>query len=54
MQVKLSNVTVKYADKIILDDLTYTFAENKITCILGRSGAGKTSLLNAVAKLIPT
>lgn len=54
MQVKLSNVTVKYADKIILDDLTYTFAENKITCILGRSGAGKTTLLNAVAKLIPT
>lgn len=52
MSVNFYNVTVKFGNKTVLDNLTYNFPQDKVTCILGRSGIGKSTLLNVVAGLI--
>ena len=46
-------VTKCYGDKCVFDKFAFDFAEGEITCILGESGVGKTTLLKAIAGLIP-
>ena len=41
MSVNLRDVTVRFNDNMVLDNLSYDFPSGKITCILGRSGVGK-------------
>ena len=50
--MKLTNIKLKYGDKIIYDNFNIEIPENKITCILGPSGCGKTSLLNIIAGIV--
>lgn len=47
-EVVLEHVTGKYGEDVIIDDFTYTFEKNKIYCIMGESGTGKTTLLNMI------
>ncbi len=47
----LDHVTKKYGDRAVLNDVSLTLAEGKITAVLGESGAGKTTLLNILAGL---
>lgn len=47
----LTNFSCGYGDKIIFDDLNLHFEGGKINVILGSSGVGKTTLLNAIAGL---
>lgn len=47
--IEIKNLTKKYADKTVLDNLNLTFEKGKITAILGESGSGKTTLLNILA-----
>lgn len=47
----LTNFSCGYGDKIIFDDLNLRFEGGKINVILGSSGVGKTTLLNAIAGL---
>ncbi len=47
--MRVNNITKKYGDKVVLDNFSYNFEENKITAILGESGVGKTTLLNIIA-----
>ncbi len=49
--IVIKNLGVKYDDKVIFDDFNLEIAENKISVILGGSGVGKTTLLNAIAGL---
>lgn len=51
--VEVKNLSVSYGEKEVLKDFSVSFAENRISVILGGSGVGKTTLLNAVAKLLP-
>lgn len=51
MNIELNNVTKKYKDKVIFDSLSFTFPENEITCLMGPSGIGKTTLVRMIANL---
>ena len=53
MNVVIKNLNVSYGDKVIFDDFCYEFKENEITCLLGKSAVGKSTLLNALANLVP-
>lgn len=48
--IELKNVTKKY-DKTIFENLNFQFKDQQITCILGESGVGKTTLLKMIAGL---
>lgn len=49
--VTIKNLTLSYGKKSILDNLNLTIPGNRITLLLGKSGAGKTSLLRCLANL---
>ena len=51
MDLKIKDITKKYDDLTLFENLNLEFPENKITCILGPSGCGKTTLLNILAGL---
>lgn len=46
MKIRLDNVNISYGDREIYKDFSLEITPNKITGILGRSGCGKTTLLN--------
>ena len=47
----ISNINCKYGDKIIYKDFNINFDDNKINCIIGKSGCGKTTLLNYISEI---
>lgn len=49
--ILINNLSVKYDDKVIFDGFDLKLEEGKISVILGGSGVGKTTLLNAIAGL---
>ncbi len=51
--IVINDLTVRYGDKVVFDKFSATFEEGKINVVLGGSGVGKTTLLSAVAGLIP-
>ena len=50
--IKIENVNKKIKNKVILDNVNYTFEPGKIYGLYGRNGSGKTMLLRAIAGLI--
>lgn len=50
--IEINNLTVKYGLKTVYDGFNLNVEDGKITCLLGESGCGKTTLLNAVAGLV--
>ena len=44
---------IAFGERVVADDLTLGFAAGRTTCLLGRSGVGKTSLLRLLAGLLP-
>ena len=50
--MRIENLTVKFNDKTVLNNLSLTVNGGEITCVLGSSGVGKTTLLKSVAGLI--
>ncbi len=51
--IKIENLTVNYGKKVVYDNFNLQIEDKKVTCILGESGCGKTTLLNAVAGILP-
>lgn len=49
--ISLKNVTKRYGEKTVFENLNLDIEENKITAVLGESGSGKTTLLNMIASL---
>ena len=44
----IDNVNIKFDNKIIYEKFSIDFEDNKINCIVGASGCGKTTLLNYI------
>ena len=44
----IDNVNIKFDNKIIYENFSIDFEDNKINCIVGASGCGKTTLLNYI------
>jgi phospholipid/cholesterol/gamma-HCH transport system ATP-binding protein len=42
---KLDEVTLRYGDRVVLRNCSLDIVENAITCIIGMSGAGKSTIL---------
>lgn len=48
----LENITTKFKNKVILQDIHMDCKKNKITAILGQSGCGKSTLLKSITHMI--
>ncbi len=49
--VKMENITHLYGTVAVLSDLNLEIEKDKITCLLGSSGSGKTTILRLIAGL---
>ena len=49
--IRLSGLTRRFGAVTAVDDVTMTFAEGTVTCLLGPSGCGKTTLMRMIAGL---
>lgn len=51
--LNIEKVSCHYNGRPVLEQLSLQVADNEIVCLLGASGCGKTTLLKAVAGLLP-
>ena len=49
--IEFKNITHSYGTKPVLHNLTLNFKTNQLTCLLGGSGCGKTTILRLIAGL---
>ncbi len=52
--IKVTDLCVKYDNNTVIENLSYTFSNGMSYAIMGESGVGKTTLINALTGLIPT
>src|SRR6185312_13230707 len=50
--IQVDNLSVSFGSNKVLNNLNLDFEDNKIYCVLGRSGTGKSTLLRSIAGLI--
>ena len=50
--VKVSNVTKRFNDKLVLDNISFEIEEGEIFGIIGPNGAGKSTLINIMTTLV--
>ena len=48
MNIKINDVKKAYGEKQIFDGLNLEFEEHAVNCVMGRSGCGKTTLINMI------
>ena len=53
MKLQIKDLTIKYKDRIVIENFSHTFNSGQISLLFGQSGSGKTSLLNAINGVIP-
>ncbi len=52
MDIRLEHISKKFDQKDVLADISMTFTEGRISCIMGASGSGKTTLINILMGII--
>ena len=50
--ITIQNAYLVYDEEVLFDHLNLTLQSNKLTCLLGPSGVGKTTLLRIIAGLV--
>lgn len=50
-KIEVKNITKKYNEKLVLNDISFSLKENTTVALLGPSGCGKTTLFNIIAGL---
>jgi len=52
-KIEVRNLTKRYGELLVLDDISFNVAEGEFVAIVGPTGCGKTTFLNALSRLIP-
>ena len=52
MDIQVIDLTKKFGGNLVLDKLSATFSSHEVTCIMGPSGFGKTTLLNIMMGVV--
>ncbi|MEA2586363.1 MAG: multiple sugar transport system ATP-binding protein [Thermomicrobiales bacterium] len=50
-EIRVERLTKAFKELRAVDDVTFSFAESEVTCLLGPSGCGKTTLMRMIAGL---
>ncbi|MHB1253303.1 MAG: ABC transporter ATP-binding protein [Candidatus Humimicrobiaceae bacterium] len=51
VKIKVRNLTKRFGDLLVLDDVSFEVKEGEFLCIVGPTGCGKTTFLNSLTKL---
>lgn len=51
VKVKVTNLTKKFGNLLVLDNISFDVKEGEFLCIVGPTGCGKTTFLNSLTKL---
>ncbi len=54
VKIEVKNLTKRFGDLVVLDDINFTVAKGEFLAIVGPTGCGKTTFLNCLSKLMPT
>jgi len=49
--LQIKNLSLRYGDRILLDEIYATVSPGEKVALVGRNGAGKSTLLKIIAKL---
>ena len=52
IKVEVRNLTKSFDDLLVLDNISFNVYEGEFLCIVGPTGCGKTTFLNALSKLL--
>lgn len=52
MSLEIKHISKKYGEKVILNDISLTIPQGKITSFIGPNGAGKSTLLAIISRLL--
>ena len=52
-KVQVCNLTKRFDDLLVLNDLSFDVYDGEFLCVVGPTGCGKTTFLNVLSKLIP-
>ncbi len=53
MSIVITDLTLRYGQKVVLDDISLEIVGQRWTCLVGPNGAGKTSFLRALLGMAP-
>ena len=53
MKLIINHLTKSFEEKVVLNDINFTFKQGKIYGLLGRNGSGKTTFFNCLDQDIP-
>ena len=51
--IEISQLSKRYADTVVVDDVTLTLPAGGVTAIIGPNGAGKSTVLSMISRLLP-
>lgn len=52
VKVEVKNLTKKFGDLLVLDNISFNIKKGEFVCVVGPTGCGKTTFLNLLTKLI--
>ncbi len=52
-KIEVCNLTKRFGELLVLDDISFSVAEGEFVAIVGPTGCGKTTFLNALSCLLP-